>query len=156
VKYLITLIFTLTVAHISKPAKIDPDLRSYVQDFKDTSAKFGNRAKINFSVVFGTYRKDVSGVCHSSVVLGGQLVRINKSHFKRYPERMKRMLLFHELAHCEYRRGHDERFYRGLRLSWMFPEMFWFENDLIPGYEKQLFLEKDDLLKKLIDDQYKK
>lgn len=154
-KYLLILSLTLVLARKGR-IKTDPRLTIYVNDFKATAAKNGVKTDIDFPVIFETYRDDVSGVCNSSWLFGGQLVRINKKHFDSYPENMRRMLLFHELAHCGLGSGHDKRKYKGTRLSWMAPEMFNFEYRLIPGYERELFLGKDDLIKKLIDNKFKR
>lgn len=128
----------------------DPRLKPYVELFERYSALYGREVKVDYPVKFGKLRDGAAGVCYNNIFAGGLLVEIDKEIFEFADKAMKTSLLFHEMAHCSFTRGHESGKINGEYTSIMAPRLFWIREELFQDYIKELFTgNKTDIEEKL-------
>jgi hypothetical protein len=84
-----------------KKAKTDPIFAPFVNSFQE---EFNLRVKV--PIVFKTIEKRYAGVClvYSN---GYREININKDLWAYYSYEQREQLIYHELGHCVFNKGHD-------------------------------------------------
>jgi hypothetical protein len=86
-----------------KKSRTDPTFNSFVESF---SREFNVGVKI--PIIFKNIETKYAGVClkYSS---GYREIQINPTHWKNYSLEQREQLIYHELGHCVFNRGHNDR-----------------------------------------------
>ncbi len=86
-----------------KKAKTDPTFNPFIESF---NREFGVRVSV--PIVFKAIESRYAGVClkYSS---GYKEIQINSTHWNNYSLDQKEQLIYHELGHCVFNRGHNDR-----------------------------------------------
>ena len=84
-----------------KKAKTNPIFTPFIQSFE---AEFNRKVKV--PIVLKTIKEGYAGVClvYSN---GYREIRINKDSWDYYSYEQKEQLIYHELGHCVFNKGHD-------------------------------------------------
>jgi len=90
---------------------IDPEFVPYVNDYKQDKFRFLNTNKIKkISITFKVLDSDLDGECeihvHSNRLTGKvlatyRMVYINTNHWPKFNYISKKLLIYHELGHCD-------------------------------------------------------
>lgn len=111
-KYLLLLLL-LTACAKSPEYTIDPELQPYVDAFTIDAQKHGIIATVPINVVLRSIGQPLYGVCRitdRSDISGTSVTRtitINSYWWASATEDSKQDVIYHEMAHCVLRRGHD-------------------------------------------------
>lgn len=85
---------------------IDTELESYVDAFEQDSAIYGKPMQVSSSVVFtDSLNPGERGRCTKNETEPNQ-VQILKSYWNQADETSRKVLVYHELGHCELGRDH--------------------------------------------------
>ena len=99
---------------------IHEDFQPYVKDFESF---YG--VKINNVPIGYDNNTNLAGYCTTYTFSGLKEIGINQKTFNKYTDEQKRMLIFHELAHCVWNKHHNTKFLEdGCPESIMFPSIF--------------------------------
>jgi len=115
-----------------KKASTNPVFIPFIQSFE---AEF-NR-EVNVPIVLGTIEQRYAGVClvYSN---GYREIRINKEFWDGYSYEQKEQLIYHELGHCVFNKGHDnttrDNCPHSIMRSYMFSE-YEINECYLPEYE---------------------
>ena len=125
----IAFIFILTFGPHTPVARkgINPELRSYVNEFIDNAKIFRPDFKFpninidiqDLSIIdpFGDPHYKIAGVCN--MVTGNLMIDSYMISHLSHDE--IEQIVWHELGHCVLHRGHEERIYKGNPISIMYP-----------------------------------
>lgn len=115
-----------------KKAKTDPIFAPFIQSFQD---EFNRKVKV--PIVLKTIEQRYAGVClvYSN---GYREIQINKNAWDRYSYEQKEQLIYHELGHCVFNKGHDnttrENCPNSIMRSYMFSQ-YEINECYLPEYE---------------------
>lgn len=112
-------ILTGYLIHVVGSAKIvkkDPEIESYIDEFRQYAIGIGN-------VKFDTLSYEITEISDMRAAECNPFmnhIRINKIYWKQIPKLNRKLLIWHELGHCVAWKGHnDHEFKDGCQVSLM-------------------------------------
>ena len=115
-----------------KRSKTDPIFAPFVDSFK---REFKTSVKV--PIVLKSLKDKYAGLClvYSD---GYKEIQINKKHWDYYSYEQKEQLIYHELGHCVFNKGHDDSLFKkcpnSIMRSYMFSD-YEINKCYLPEYE---------------------
>jgi hypothetical protein len=94
-------LFFLLIVSCGDGQYINNEFISYVENFE-----FEYNISVTSNISFSDDLNDKAGHCHRNKFWGVKEVTINSELWETYNEYQREVLIYHELGHCEFNRGH--------------------------------------------------
>lgn len=96
---------------------IDPEFIPYVEEYKQDKSRYLSTQMKSVSIQFGLSDDSLDGQCEISAIRNRitdktifriRIIRINKEHWQYFNPITRKILIYHELGHCDLNLDHSD------------------------------------------------